>query len=74
MACRVGITTDPNRRKREWETQYPTLRNWMIMGQYNTKSEAQKRENEVALLYGCVSAPGGAGNEYDTWYVYKFDY
>lgn len=74
MPCRVGITTNPGERKRYWEGQYPTLRNWQILARCDTKSEAQKLDNHFVALYGCQSAPGGAGAERDDWIVYKFEY
>lgn len=75
MACQVGITTDLARRKREWERARPGLRNWQqIGGSHSTKSSAQAAEDRYANLYGCNSGSGGGGREYDTWYVYKFDY
>ena len=74
MACRIGITTDPNRRKGEWGAKYPKLSGWAILGTYNSKSDAQDAETSFARLYGGESAPGGAGSERDTWYVYKFNY
>ena len=74
MACRVGMTTNPGERKRHWEGEYPTLRNWTILGRYKTKSEAQRAETTLAQQHGCVSAPGGSGDENDNWVVYKFDY
>lgn len=30
MACRVGITTDPETRRKEWETAYPDLTDWRL--------------------------------------------
>lgn len=38
MACQVGITTDPDRRKEEWKRKYPHLWGWEIIGQHATKS------------------------------------
>lgn len=74
MACRVGITTNPERRKQEWISEYPNLTGWTILGSYSSKSAAQDRENREAASRGCVSSPGGSGPEYATWYVYYFRY
>ena len=74
MACRVGMTTNPGRRKREWEREHPTLRNWTILGRYKTKTKAQQVEKMLAKRHGCVFYPGGDGDENDNWVVYKFDY
>ena len=74
MACRVGITTDPEGRKAYWQGQHPYLYDWRIEGTYGTKSQAQAVENQIAAQRGCVAYPGGAGAEYATWYVYSFQY
>lgn len=74
MACRVGITTDPNRRKAEWQIQHPNLRNWQIIGQHNSRSAAQAQEIQVANTYNCTAYPGGEGPENAIWYVYYFEY
>ena len=74
MACQVGITTDPDRREKEWEQKYPHLWGWEIIGQHGTKSAAQAQENEEAKRRGCGSGPGGGGPEVATWYVYCFQH
>lgn len=74
MACRIGITTDPDRRKTEWQREYPNLRNWQILETHNTKPAAQAAEDRLAKAYGCVAHPGGDGDYYDTWSVYYFQY
>ena len=74
MPCRVGITTNPSERKRYWESQHSTLRNWRILARGLTKSAAQKLENEEASRLGCTASPGGAGSENASWSVYYFQY
>ena len=74
MSCRVGITTDPERREREWRRIHSSLWDWQILGDYWTKSAAQAREDLQAARRGCVHGPGGAGDEYDHWFVYLFRY
>ena len=74
MECRVGITTNPDRRKAEWKLEHPSLRNWRIEKTYSCKSDAQAEENRLAAARGCKSAPGGGGLEIATWYVYSFEY
>ena len=74
MACRIGITTDPDGRKKDWQRDYPDLWNWKILETHDTKSAAQAAENRLAEEYDCDAYPGGDGNEYDTWYVYYFQY
>ena len=55
MACRVGITTDPEERKRYWQSRYRSLRNLRIVGQYNSKTKAQQEETRLARLVGLRS-------------------
>ena len=74
MACRVGITTDPEERKRYWQSRYRSLRNWRIVGQYNSKTKAQQEETRLAKIWGCEASPGGVGPEYAVWYVYAFEH
>ena len=74
MSCRIGMTTNVDDRKRYWESQHSNLYSWKILGIYQTKTAAQNAENKFANSHGCISHPGGDGNEYDTWYVYKFNY
>ena len=74
MPCRVGITTDPDRRKREWKFRHPTLKNWEIVSWHKTKSAAQQEEDALADFLDCVASPGGAGQEHADWCVYVFDY
>lgn len=74
MGCRIGMTTDVEERKTYWQSQHPNLYNWQILGTYSSKTEAQRAETSFANQHGCVSHPGGDGSEYDTWYVYKFNY
>ena len=73
MPCRVGITTDPDRRKAEWESKVVRLRNWRILNSYRSREKAQEHETRYAKRYGCQAAPGGA-EAGGTWYVYRFDY
>ena len=74
MACRVGITTDPDERRQHWESIYPDLRNWTIVGTFGTKSAAQDLETRHARQHGCDSHPGGAGPEHGNWSVYHFEF
>ena len=74
MPCRIGITTDPQGRKRQWEAQHPNLSGWDVLRVCNSKADAQNWENHLAQQHGCVAEPGGAGAENATWYVYKFNY
>lgn len=74
MACRIGITTNPDQRKAAWQREHPTLRNWEILEICQRKSDAQNRENIYAERFGCAAHPGGEGPELALWYVYYFQY
>ena len=74
MACRVGITTDMEARRRYWESQHPTLQDWQVISLHSTKTAAQGAENRAATRHGCESGEGGDGPEVATWYVYFFTY
>ena len=71
--CRVGITTDPERRKAEWERHYPSMYGWRILATYPTKEAAQAHEDGVRFKKGCVGSPGGDDAPGD-WSVYQFQY
>lgn len=74
MACRVGITTDPNARMAAWRAQHPDLYNWQILKTHASKSTAQAAEIRIAQANKCVYGVGGDGPEIATWYVYSFNY
>lgn len=73
MSCRVGITTDVARRKREWQNKYPGMYGWAVLARGLTRTAAQERENQEAKARGCISSGGGrdAGG---SWSVYFFRY
>jgi len=73
MPCRVGITTNPQRRRSDWENQVVGLTNWRILAQYRTKSKAQEHENRYAARIGCLAHAGGPDTP-GIWHVYRFDY
>ena len=76
MACRVGITTNPKRRKEEWKRVYPNMKNWKVYSPFASRKEAQMWEDKTKIEYGCVASPGG--NEPDdpdaVWRGYYFEY
>ena len=53
------MTTDPATRKKYWEGQYPTLRNWKILASGLSREAAQKLEDEMARSGNCTSSGGG---------------
>ena len=73
--CRVGMTTNPTRRKAEWEAEIPNTTDWTWFGPYNSRKDAQATETLCAALYGCEAYPGGREPENNkSWWVYKFTY
>ena len=74
MACRVGIATNPERRKKEWKNEYPSLRNWKVVKTFESKSDAQAFETRLASDRRCVSSAGGDGKEHAAWSVYYFEF
>lgn len=74
MPCRVGITTDLERRHQEWLQKYPDLRNWEEHGPYPSRDHAQQIENSLASQRNCISHPGGREPENGPWFVYYFEY
>lgn len=77
MSCRIGMTTNLERRKIYWKSQYPTLKDWQVLaGPIASKDEAQKKETELAKEYACESHPGGDDPDKQDalWYIYGFNY
>jgi len=73
MPCRVGITTDPDRRKSEWESQVVGFRNWRLLKKFGSRKQAQEYEDLYASRYNCLASHGGMKTR-GPWYVYRFDY
>ena len=73
MLCRVGITTDPERRRKEWEKEVVGLSGWEILATFPTKEKAQAYEDQYAANSGCKGHAGGPDTP-GTWSVYRFDY
>ena len=76
MACRIGITTNPEKRKEEWKRIHPTMRNWTIEASGLSRTAAQAIEDRLAKNRGCEASPGGREpeNNRNNWSVYSFDY
>lgn len=80
MACRVGITVDLKRRKKEWEHELRLLRrqmrDWEEIAEHPTRESAQKQEKHIAGDHGCEFGEGGDDPENKSlpWYVYHFGY
>lgn len=73
MPTRVGITTDLERRKSEWEQEVTGFKNWKKIAEFATKDEAQTYETDYAKRNGYEAEPGGRDAP-GPWYVYQFDY
>ena len=79
MPCRVGITNDLARRRKEWGQDVHGLSNWQTHGVHSVKADAQAEENrriaacnKLGTRGTCHGAPGGGTS--GPWTVYSFDY
>ena len=73
MACRIGISTDPDNRIKYWKEKEGHTHS-KILARKLTFGDAQIRESEEAKNRGCISSPGGnPGNDrYNrVWSVYN---
>lgn len=73
MPCRVGITTNLKKRKSYWESKVVGLKNWRVLGTYNSRKNAQDHEDSYAQSFGCEAHHGGKDKP-GPWHVYRFDY
>ena len=73
MGHHVGITTNPEERKKYWTEKDPAIRNWKILGKFNSKSEAQFAQSRYAREMESAVYSGGGGSEEGIWYVYSFE-
>ena len=72
MACRIGITTNPQPRIDYWKRQEGHTRS-RILAKNLTYDAAQARETREAAKRGCRSAPGGdpgSNRNRRVWSVY----
>ena len=82
MPCRVGITTNPEQRKRYWENRVTEFRNWQLHGYHKEKGDAQEEENRLFRRCRvhekhrgtCHAHHGGGDPDEEGWTVYSFDY
>lgn len=58
MACRIGISKNPQERIDYWKKQEGHTHGGVLV-KYLTYNEAQTRETKEATSRGCRSAPGG---------------
>ena len=73
MPCRVGITTDPEKRKSTWKNKVIGFRGFRIVKECLTRKEAQEIERQYAEKHGCIQH-GGGRNAQPPWIVYRFSY
>ena len=69
VSCRIGITMDLERQKKEWTRYY--LEREKVIKKGTILSIHQSKE---AKKQNCETHPGGRGSEKAIWYVYKFEY
>ena len=81
MPCRVGITSDPETRKKYWEGRVNGFKNWQTHGVHAKKADAQAEEdtrvsncNTYANRGTCHGKAGGGDPDKSPWTVYSFDY
>ncbi len=78
VSCRIGITTDLEKRKKDWTRDYLkegiVIKNWTVLSVHQSKSAAQKAETREAKLQNCEAHPGGRNSNKKIWYVYKIEY
>jgi len=73
MSSRMGITTDPDARRADWESQVVGFRNWRLLRTFGAKLGAKKYAAQYAQKYGCRVSPDDV-NGGGMWYVYRFNY
>ena len=73
MPCRVGVTTDLERCKREWIPKVNGFQKWLQLASYPTKELAQAYENGMQMGHQCEAA--SCGDDADgPWHVYHFHF
>lgn len=76
--CRIGITTRPKKRYKEWISFYKKqgkkVVSWTILSKHFLRSSAQKMETKTAQKQNCASSPGGPSKIALWWFVYKLEY
>ena len=70
----IGITRNLDKRKREHEDKYSTLRNWQLVSTHTNKDEAISRQNLIVQKYEAEKDEDEGGPKSAIWFVYRFDY
>ena len=73
MLCRIGITTNPDKKLKYWQNKSPRLVNWKILYTCETKSEAQTMKRQLAHRHRCEILPDEKGGENAFWHIYRFE-
>lgn len=77
MACRIGVTTDPESRRARWEQwclrQGHPMKNWEIVGEFSIQEEAEEAGNDLAAKLGGEASPGAPDMD-GPWHLYKVEY
>ena len=77
--CRIGITTRPDERYKEWKRYYEKqgkkIISWTILSKHFIRNYAQQMETKIAKEQNCVSSSGGRNPKIALWwFVYKLEY
>ena len=73
---KICVTTLPARRKDEWEKQYKDVRNWSVLGPYDSRERACVVEQRLIDRFQYEREPIKHKNEsaLDKWYVCRFEH
>ncbi len=83
MPCKVGITTNPERRRLYWQERTTGFAKWEILEVFRSKAAAKEYETAYALRHKCEAVPSSSDTpsrgreptiEGEWWYVYHFEY
>ena len=74
MGKQVGITHDPEQRKKQWKVKYPKLKNWDIVASGLTHQEAQAMEDDYVDKKGYEGSHGGEKKQGKVYSVYTFSH
>lgn len=74
MLCKIGITTNPDKKLKYWQKKHSRVVNWNILETCETKSQARAKELQWAHRRRCETVPADKGDENATWHIYRFEY
>ena len=70
MACRVGMSTNPEQRFKFWKWKEGHTHSELLSRKIKYE-KAIERVKQEAEKHGCVTRPGGAYKEGRVWTVYR---